>query len=588
MMNIFSLGQLSIGRRSILRQLRKHIGTSEDAIEKRFFVRILLVLSLLCISCICNSDNTNARVSSKKEQWLRQLRSAAKHNRPTKLFDICDSLAQTGDPDVIKPLIRAFKVEAFFVPEAQPPAGPMHAVLSMGEIAVKPLCHSLRDLDWVTRATSLMVLGWIGDPTSIDKIGRLLNDPFTAVRLKACEALAHMGSPDTKPYIIKALQNSQRKVRCVASKAFIELADSSDIPLLVTTLQDSESQVRANSAIALGRLKYSRVIPDLLIALNDKNTEVQREALLSLGHLRSEEVLPHIRNCILDSSSSMRRSAIEALMTIRPPDTEEILQLALSNTVDEWTRLKIASAFVRLGRDEGVDELIRLLDASDRYVQSRAIDSLGMAGSSDGISLLIEIINDPNYQPKRYAFISLAQIGGSRADSFIMATALDTTSPYRYNAILSLGWSKNPIALETLKKILNCRNICTDSRLLENAICALSKHNDVSTLPDLLAIAEECETTLRYQAVICLLQTLGNTADSTAVDIIMDLKNRHTPTDELYVIAALRRIGPPHAIPALRSLLCSWNSDIRIEAAKVLRSLGYTLSPIARENVPHL
>ncbi|MDO9325408.1 MAG: HEAT repeat domain-containing protein [Methanoregula sp.] len=165
------------------------------------------------------------------------------------------------------------------------------------------------------------------------------------------------------------------------------------------------------------KLKSRWDVAGLSRLLEHKDPQVQYEAAEALGNLGDERAVgPLITALKRDEFSGVRWKAAEALSKIGNPAVESLI--AALQYPDDDVRWKAAIALGEIGNPDAVAPLISLLSDDDRFVRSRAAYALSMIGESSVPPLI---------------------------------AALKASEPgVRWGAVLALGKTKNPLAVESL------------------------------------------------------------------------------------------------------------------------------------------
>jgi HEAT repeat protein len=169
--------------------------------------------------------------------------------------------------------------------------------------------RALTDADPGVRATAVGALERLGALSGSD-LERLLDDPSSVVRQRACEAVARRPG-DTAPSLLPVLAGDDAAVAEVAAWASgerepPEAGAVSALAELATGHADA--LVREAAVAALGAIGDARGLPAILEATRDKAT-VRRRAILALAPFEGDEVEAALQRARDDRDWQVRQAA---------------------------------------------------------------------------------------------------------------------------------------------------------------------------------------------------------------------------------------------------------------------------------------
>lgn len=262
------------------------------------------------------------------------------------------------------------------------------------ERVLEPLCSALLSQDWVVRMHAARAVGRIGNPTSVETLGLLLQDKVPAVRDEAITALVSIGELAVAP-LVEALAHQDWRIRLRATEALCVMKSQTAVKPLVGLLQrDPDIAVRQEAARALGNIGDSAAVDALLVAFNEPRLQVR--VIEALGKIGDRRVLPLLFQLISELKTSEYEDrtpacedhryeqdlasveeAIRALARIRDKEAIPLLITALQSTL---IRNEASEALVQFGREAIaplVSELQREPDENIRYHIKETLNQLG-------------------------------------------------------------------------------------------------------------------------------------------------------------------------------------------------------------------
>ena len=243
--------------------------------------------------------------------------------------------------------------------------------------AVEPLIEALGDDDDFVRDFAAKALGNIADSRALDPLVKALNnDENMLVRRSAATALGIMGDAALEP-LLQALNEGHFMVRRAAARALGRLNDPKAIDPLIEVLGDSDVYIQNSAVSALTEIGRPAV-PKLLDTLGN----------WPIGPLAAEI----LENLAWQPSSDQEKVRFDVAKRDKQAllDNWEIAEKALlTDTKSENSLLAQNAVFalIGLGRDESVEELIRILD-------EKGNDEMAQAFMQCGNALLLKAAQD--------------------------------------------------------------------------------------------------------------------------------------------------------------------------------------------------
>jgi len=179
--------------------------------------------------------------------------------------------------------------------------------------------------------------------------------------------------------LLTTLTSGDDESRETAAQALSCLGDSSVEPLADLLIGAQDAETRWWAARALAEIGGEAVMGPLVQALDDAEPDVRACAALALGHIGVGSAAPALAAKLADDSAFVAGIAADALTMIGSP---AVRALALSLQAPQaGVRLLAARALGRIGDEQAVEPLCRLLDDSSylvRYHVEEALEALGV------------------------------------------------------------------------------------------------------------------------------------------------------------------------------------------------------------------
>jgi HEAT repeat protein len=170
----------------------------------------------------------------------------------------------------------------------------------------------ISDDDPTIRRAAVAALAVQLDPSSIDDLAPMLDDPAPEVRREALHALARSRRPRVRDLLVDQLADDPSTRGDVAC-ALGELGDPSATPALVRHFEGSPPLARLAIIDALANLGEASAEPLLVRLLGDSDTEVRRSAVLALGRAPSRTALRYLVSAAWDERWEVRAAFVEAV-----------------------------------------------------------------------------------------------------------------------------------------------------------------------------------------------------------------------------------------------------------------------------------
>jgi HEAT repeat protein len=310
----------------------------------------------------------------------------------------------------VEPLIASLKDPD---PDVSWSAG--RSLSEIGQPAVAQLITCMSDKQDYVRAVAAWTLGKIGDKGAVDPLIACLKDDALIVRENVAESLGKIADMRAFESLIGCLQDREPRVRRSIALTLVKIGGSQGVEPLIGCLKDEDVLVREAAVRSLSESSDKRAVEPLVACLKDRSPLVRESTVRALTKIDSNCAIEPLIACLGDEDASVRRSVALALIGIGSrravrniagvlpdweamqeicrgleklgwlPETEaeqtyfwigkrdrksldsrwEQTKRVLLNDITSASKLKIENAvyaFISLGKEETIDELIRILD----------------------------------------------------------------------------------------------------------------------------------------------------------------------------------------------------------------------------------
>ena len=314
------------------------------------------------------------------------------------------------------------------------------------------LADSVKSLAPDNQIVVLQALASRGDAAALPAMVSALESANAAVRLAAVRAMAATGSADAVPALVKASTATDRELALAAKESLAALQDKSVDATAVKLLASANTDERLTGVELIGRRRMTASVPALVKATADSDARVRAAAIKQVGELGSAAELPAVLDLLLRAQSGQDRGAAEQALT----------SLAGQATDAEAASSKIAAAM-------------------------------------------------PQAQPAaRSSLLNvLASLGGSTALKAVSASAKDSNSEVRAEAIRALSSWKTADAAPALRELAKAGANDSDKTLALRGYLGLAANPDLPAEQRLKMCQDAGSLVTRPEEKRLLLAALG-------------------------------------------------------------------------------
>lgn len=371
---------------------------------------ILLTLTVLCLGCGQQADGPPAStgdgppaLSTQPQQTTPPEASGSTDEASTEKADAVEVQdKEPSDPSASKSM----------------PHGAGQDLHHMMQDQLAELREKLKDEDPEVRMKIVEGVWRMGKMATwaAPALGEVSNDEDVRVRSRVMLALLEMEKIDPEgelvmPALLEALKDESPVVRSEAVNALAPKG-TEVMPQLVQLLEnDKEGSVRAAAARALGPIG-SAALPTLVKALEgDEDEAVRASAAGALAQMGPEAkpAMPALVAAIRDEKRGVRLAAANALVQIGADAVADLTEAL--NSDDTGTQLVAARALGQMGTD-GFPALVEALENGNMFAKFQAASVLGFmgAGANDAIPALEKLLDDSDRSVQTAAAEALKKI----------------------------------------------------------------------------------------------------------------------------------------------------------------------------------
>jgi len=203
--------------------------------------------------------------------------------------------------------------------------GIYYIVMKIGKTATPSLLPVLRSEDYRSVSWALFMLGRLHDSTAVDSIEAAFTHPKWKVRANVCQALGLIADPRAAPILHKAVQDSNEVVRKYAYFALGKIKAESAIPALINAFNEPYSASRYAAAQALIDIGDPAVDPLLkkLPTVQGINLHMTIE---TLGALKQKQALKPLLKLTRTTDPILLGFVLDALSNFKSKKVKKVLK----------------------------------------------------------------------------------------------------------------------------------------------------------------------------------------------------------------------------------------------------------------------
>jgi serine/threonine protein kinase/HEAT repeat protein len=459
-------------------------------------------------------------------------------------------------------------------------AGPATAVLKKVEIQAlfqqvrRVLREGTRNVAVDVRRTSIRGIGKLRDDDAFALLTSLLkDDPDRVVRSAAAIAIADLGVSDGATVLRKARSQSSDTMKVWIDEALMRLGAPDGRLGLRKALRSKDRSVRFQAALALGEAGDKAALPvleteaKLIAASPDQQTLILILGNLArLNHADSYKRLEGVLST--EKDKVIKLGAAEVLAKLGHEEALSTLKKLLTST-DRTSQLVAATILAKLGDFSGLDALSAGVKAKDLATRRLAAEGLGSIGDKAALPPLATVIEDPKWEIKSTAAEALAKIL-----SLMPSALVRRSQDWIKTALSNRDWSVRHAAVgvtsemdpELAISLLGWAFTDKDPRVRAAAVAMLAKIKSDKTVPLLKRALADPSDIVRVQAA----RGLGKVGGTAVKEDLQKNLRDESPIVTAEIAGALLAMGDTTLVKDLKVAAKSKNPKLRQAAVRAL------------------
>lgn len=261
---------------------------------------------------------------------------------------------------------------------------------------------------------AILTMGKAQDQSSVGLFREALNSPSRNVRLAAILVLGWVGDIESKDKIYDFITDKNAEITEAAAASIALLSDDSDSNKLAKYLSDESEHIAKSAVQALSLINDEQ---GYHVLVNSLEKETRESIEVSLTRAISYFNKPDVREILIklldNKSIAVREAAASGIARIGPDKyVDTIIEKVVDK--DQWVGFFAAKALVGICNEQVGKKLIASYPNVEQNVKLAIIDVLGKC-SGNPTEFLLERINDANEDIRKEALNALDNIGGQVA-----------------------------------------------------------------------------------------------------------------------------------------------------------------------------
>ncbi len=411
-------------------------------------------------------------------------------------------------------------------------------------------------------ATRIAILPIVGARRSARRVRALLADEDPEVRARACEALARIGDSSVVPTLFGMLGDTNPRVSHAAAGAIQSLGAVETPALVVQNLSTSSPTVRRQVLRIAGYLGCNEAFDNIYAATADpdlRTAEIAVGALAALEDPRTDTAI----SALARSPEPTLRAAAQRAATTRPsPAMLALIEYGITDSAP-WVRYYACRGLGQLGYPATIHLLVQRLSDDVPHIRIAAIEALSRFDTDQAWQALSAAAHAKDADERRAALLGISRHRRPEATEILLAAADDPDAATQLIALSGLAITPDPRALAQLSVATRSTNLS----IRDAALSLLAERTDVDAAKTLLDLA--IVAPLEHPVHLAL-----SRPHAMRIATIASRLNTANENEAAVFVPALARMGDPAATTALFETLLAASSPARRTAAIALVAIA--------------
>jgi cyclophilin family peptidyl-prolyl cis-trans isomerase/HEAT repeat protein len=324
----------------------------------------------------------------------------------------------------------------------------------------------LTDNDPTVRASAVLALGQIADPSTLPDLEKAATDPSEETRANAAFAMGLLADTKAQFVLISLAGDPSAKVRASGATALGRLRDPVGSTTILTLLDDPDMSVRAAAALAAWKFTNPEPFLDALLAnLSVEDAGVRFASAYALARLSSASTAPPSSGAPVGQLSEAGVARAKTALVARVADVEPEVRMQVARGLSSPRAGEEFAVVGTLSKDRnpgvrvnavralgfpGVPikpYLERALTDSDQDVVRTAIEAIGKVGGEQAVEALTPLlVKLEKGWLLQAAFAALAQVEPMQAPSLVSGLLVNPDPVMRASAAAIIAAQRDPAA----------------------------------------------------------------------------------------------------------------------------------------------
>ncbi len=332
----------------------------------------------------------------------------------------------------------------------------------------------LADGDVRVRATAVLALGQIGEPSCLTDLDKTATDSSIEPRANTAFAMGLIGDPSASATLERLAGDTAPKVRAAAAEALGRLHQAGSVVIVRSLLDDPDTSVRAAAALGTWKFAEPAMFLDGLIAhLGAADQGLRTAAAYALARLASASVAPASSGTPVGKLSSAEVARARAALAANVLDAEPEVRMQVARGLaapQGAVELAVVGALSR-DRDPGVrvnavralgypgvslkPYLHAALADKDQGVTRAALEAIGKVGGSSAVEELNRVVvKIESAWLREAALTALASVDPRRTPAIVDGLLMNPDPAMRGSAAALIAGRKEAGAIRAASALL--------------------------------------------------------------------------------------------------------------------------------------